>query len=166
MSCLSLQSSNARAPSQPAPMKQVSITIHPFSALVGMAVLSMAWVTAGAMPLQGSSSNRDVSAIENVNDPHPRDFVLLTGSSPYIVPEGKILVVEALGDRSNPMGDITLTVDGEIQVARQGYGGGGSGIVLSILELPGRGIAVGAGAVVEVAGGGTESRAWGYLVDA
>ena len=35
-------------------MKQVSISIHPFSALLGMALLSMVWVSAAAMPLQGS----------------------------------------------------------------------------------------------------------------
>ena len=74
-------------------MKQVNISIHPFSALVGMAVLSMVWVSAAAMPLQSSSSDRDVSAIENVNEPHPRDFWRLDYGNTYTVPSGKILVV-------------------------------------------------------------------------
>ena len=77
-------------------MKQVNISIHPFSALVGMAVLSMAWVTAAAMPLQGSSSDRDVSAIENVNEPHPGDYVRLVEGASYTVPASKILVLNCL----------------------------------------------------------------------
>ena len=77
-------------------MKQLNITIHPFSALAGMALLGLVWVTAGAMPLQGSSSTRDVSAIGNVNEPHPRDFVRVVGGTPFVVPPGRVLVVRSL----------------------------------------------------------------------
>ncbi|HIF42241.1 MAG TPA: hypothetical protein EYQ74_14245, partial [Planctomycetes bacterium] len=79
-------------------MKQLNITIHPFSALAGMALLGLVWVTAGAMPLQGSSSTRDVSAIENVNEPHPRDYVQIFEGAPYTVPQGKLLVIKQVGN--------------------------------------------------------------------
>ena len=78
-------------------MKQLNITIHPFSALAGMALLGLVWVTAGAMPLQGSSSTRDVSAIEDVNDVHPRDCVIIRLGQPYVVPVGRLLVITAFG---------------------------------------------------------------------
>jgi hypothetical protein len=90
-------------------MKQVNISIHPFSALVGMAVLSMAWVTAAAMPLQGSSSDRDVSAIEDVSRPHPRDYVRIHEGAPFTVPEGKVLSLTGItGYGGTPRAELTF----------------------------------------------------------
>ena len=149
-------------------MKQVSISIHPFSALVGMAVLSMVWVSAAAMPLQGSSSDRDVSAIEDVNDPRPRDFVRLIGETPYTVPDGKLLVVTGLGSSTGTSG-VLLSVDG-VQEATSSYTFSDSGSPIpastaaSVASLPGLGFVANSGSTVLVSK--TSGRAWGYLVDA
>ena len=97
-------------------MKQINITIHPLSALAGMALLGLVFVTAGAMPMQGSSSTRDVSAIENVNDPHPRDFVWLeagaVASQVFTVPTGKIMVITGVASIGQPVGSCNLIIDG------------------------------------------------------
>jgi hypothetical protein len=149
-------------------MKQVSVTIHPFSALVGMAVLSMVWVTAAAMPLQGSSSDRDVSAIEDVNDVHPRDFVNIRGDQPYVVPEGRLLVLTG-GGKSNNTGSLVLHVDGLTEVYSTTWNTGTNyGLAIcSIIEFPRPGLVVQAGKTVTL-GWSPDStlRAWGYLVDA
>jgi hypothetical protein len=78
-------------------MKQINITIHPFSALIGAAIVCLTMLTVGAVTVQGSSSTRDVSAIEVVSDPHPRDFVRIVEGSAYTVPSGKVLVPTAFG---------------------------------------------------------------------
>ena len=144
-------------------MKQVNISIHPFSALVGMAVLSMAWVTAAAMPLQGSSSDRDVSAVEVVNEPHPRDWVSITNDAPFVVPSGHLLVVTAVGQPDN-YGYTEVRVDGvkavKVRTAAD------SGNQATMMQLPKPGLIVGEGQVVEFSDPNQERLAWGYLVDA
>jgi hypothetical protein len=92
-------------------MKQVNISIHPFSALVGMAVLSMAWVTAAAMPLQGSSSDRDVSATVIVDRPHA-DWIRVDSASAYVVPDGKYFTLTALGQTNRVFATTEFYVDG------------------------------------------------------
>ena len=140
-------------------MKQISI--HPFSALVGMAVLSMVWVTAAAMPLPGSSSDRDVSAIEVVSDPHPRDYVILRGDQPFEVPAGRLLVLTSAGryDASGG-GYCTVYVDGQLEVMTIAHFGSSSS---SVVELGAPGLVVQSGQVVTLV---AQERAWGYLVDA
>jgi len=78
-------------------MKQIQLTIHPFSALIGAALVCLTMLTVGAIAVQGSSSTRDVSAIEIVSDPHPRDFVRVVEDAPFTVPIGRILVVTGMG---------------------------------------------------------------------
>jgi hypothetical protein len=147
-------------------MKQVNISIHPFSALVGMAVLSIVWVSAAAMPLQGSSSDRDVSAIENVNDPHPRDYVILRGNQPYTVPSGRLLVLTSAGRNDTWSMSVTVWVDGvqEVYVVGFGTGNGWSVSTSSVIDLGAPGLVVQSGQVVEMFA--EADRAWGYLVDA
>ena len=146
-------------------MKQVNISIHPFSALVGMAVLSMVWVSAAAMPLQGSSSDRDVNAVEVVSDPHPRDFMHLNGSQAYVVPAGKLLVVTAVGMGTQVStgagGTYGMDVEGQavLRVAVSHSSGTGAGC--GMVELPGGGYVVFPGQSVTMLPTG-----WGYLVDA
>ena len=98
-------------------MKQIKITIHPFSALIGAAIVCLTMITVGAVTVQGSSSTRDVSAIEVVSDPHPRDYVRIVAGTPYTVPAGKVLVVKqlglmALGSSTGSL--ITLSIDGVV----------------------------------------------------
>ena len=149
-------------------MKQINIIIHPFSALAGMALLGLVLVTAGAMPLQGSSSTRDVSAIEVVSDPHPRDNVVISGGMPFVVPSGRLLVVTALGDGVGINSSQVLFVDGISEVSAVEYTAGGSGggrhWASSVLQLPTPGLTAQSGQTVTLSG--SSSRAWGYLVDA
>jgi hypothetical protein len=146
-------------------MKQLNITIHPFSALAGMALLGLVWVTAGAMPLQGSSSTRDVSAIDIVSDPHPRDFVRIVKGSPYTVPAGKVLVVKQLGliaQGTSTNGLITLSIDGVVVATSNHH-------YMNDLQLHDYepGLAAQAGSQVAVATSSNyPAGALGYLVDA
>jgi hypothetical protein len=163
-------------------MKQINITIHPFSALAGMALLGLVLVTAGAMPMQGSSSTRDVSAIENVNDPHPRDFVRIVEGAPFSVPAGKVFVGTgtrhtSLIGHGNGTGQYAIVVafDG-VQVlalySRFAHGGASPPIAFGNLDIP-TGFSAVAGTVITV-DGVNESPTMddaggcllGYLVDA
>jgi hypothetical protein len=154
-------------------MKQINITIHPFSALAGMALLGLVLVTSGAMPLQGSSSTRDVSAIEVVSPWPSHDVVRIYDTSPYVVPAGKNLVLTALGNLGIG-GAPRILIDGntEIQVnwhdkASQTFDHGWawaypSNAFTSMLDLPAPGLIALSGQTVST----VEGRAWGYLVDA
>ena len=142
-------------------MKQLNITIHPFSALAGMALLGLVWVTAGAMPLQGSSSTRDVSAIEVVGNPHPRDFWRLDWGNTYTVPSGKFLVVTTGGHSVNVgNGAVTLVADG-IRVAHFLYGFGPANEIHHLAFKAGTAMSLDDG----YTGNGTP-HVLGYLVDA
>ena len=148
-------------------MKQINITIHPFSALIGAAIVCLTMLTVGAVTVQGSSSTRDVSAIENVNEPHPRDNVVISGGMPFVVPSGKLLVVTALGT-SSYMHDVDLLVDGIQQVSAQADSPSNTDSlswVSSVLQLPTPGLTAQSGQTVTVVGS-SATRAWGYLVDA
>jgi hypothetical protein len=154
-------------------MKQINITIHPFSALAGMALLGLVFVTAGAMPMQGSSSTRDVSAIEVVSPWPSHDVVRIYDTSPYVVPAGKNLVLTALGNNDSNLslpGTPRILIDGntEIQVYWHTQFGTGSGMswsanaFTSMLDLPAPGLIALSGQTVST----VQGRAWGYLVDA
>jgi hypothetical protein len=78
-------------------MKNINITLHPLSVLAGMALLGITLIATSAFAPQGSSSTRDVSAIEVVSDPHPRDYVRIVEGTAYTVPSGKIFVPTAFG---------------------------------------------------------------------
>jgi hypothetical protein len=152
-------------------MKQVNITIHPFSALLGMALLSMVWVSAAAMPLQGSSSDRDVSAIENVNDPHPRDYVRVQQGAPYTVPAGRVFVGRGMGFASNPGNvsfSLTMRINGQDVLSESGYYYSDSTRTWhdqALTEFP-FGVTAQAGAAVSVNSSKVDGVLLGYLVDA
>jgi hypothetical protein len=150
-------------------MKQLNITIHPFSALAGMVLLGLVWVTAGAMPLQGSSSTRDVSAIQDVNDPHPRDYVRVIEGVPFTVPAGKIFVMRGLGASSpyqQPYNQ-TVYVDG-IPTFSERFGWSSDGYQHHGKEVPTPGIGADAGSVVTTSttSSNIPGIVLGYLVDA
>ena len=139
-------------------MKQININIHPFSALAGMALLGLVLVTAGAMPLQGSSSTRDVSAIENVNEPHPRDYVRIKEGTPFVVPSGKCLVVKSLSYSTyNGSTHVQLRING-VDAYSGTMVGGKSEITPGFLAVAGESVSVHRDGVIALA--------LGYLVDA
>ena len=149
-------------------MKQLQLTIHPFSALIGAALVCLTMLTVGAIAVQGSSSTRDVSAIEDVNDVHPRDCIIIKNGTPYVVPAGRILVVTAFGDSDSvSTGYIHLTVDGveEIGCKTKDYGEG-VGMITGIVPTPKPGLILNQGQTLSFSSSDTNFRAWGYLVDA
>ena len=149
-------------------MKQINITLHPFSALIGAAIVCLTMLTVGAVTVQGSSSTRDVSAIENVNDPHPRDYMRIDEGTPYTVPAGKILVVTGGGCLEGGG-----TKNGKIQfngVTIVGFSLGGWMVNTGDFDPPAtfaEGLAAASGTVVSLSHYQGESIVcWGYLVDA
>jgi hypothetical protein len=149
-------------------MKQINITIHPFSALIGAAIVCLTMLTVGAVTVQGSSSTRDVSAIEVVSDPHPRDFVRIVEGVPFTVPAGKILVVTGMGWHTPGYGthQLSVFVDG-VSIYAEVVAWETAGTHNLGLEIPTPGIAVAAGAVVTTASTyANYGLALGYLVDA
>ena len=143
-------------------MKQLNITMHPFSALAGMALLGLVWVTAGAMPLQGSSSTRDVSAIEDVNGPRAANAVAVYEGVAYTVPSGKSLVVTGIGLISGANGDVYVKFDSVSVLAAE------AGSVTQALTHVPFGLVAKSGQIVSALS--PPPSAWcvilGYLVDA
>ena len=147
-------------------MKQINITIHPFSALIGAAIVCLTMLTVGAVTVQGSSSTRDVSAIENVNEPHPRDFVRIDEGTPYTVPTGKILVITgcgALDGNGSRRGQIQFNGIPIVGFTLAGVNFGASSPVVTFST----GFAAPSGTVVSLAHNAWDPiLCWGYLVDA
>ena len=94
-------------------MKNINITLQPLSLLVGAAIVGLSLVTSGAFTPQGSSSTRDVSAIEITNQPSPNDYFSIRAGTPYVVPSGKTFVLTGLG-KTGPSGYAGLSVDGQV----------------------------------------------------
>jgi hypothetical protein len=147
-------------------MKQINITIHPFSALIGAAIVCLTMLTVGAVTVQGSSSTRDVSAIENVNDPHPRDYVRIDEGTPYTVPTGKILVITGggcLNGGGTRGGKIQFNGVIIVGFSQEGWMVNGPDIPVNFAE----GLAAASGTVVSLSrDAGDSILCWGYLVDA
>ena len=158
-------------------MKPVLFTLHPFSALAGAFLLALCLVTLGAFAPQGSSSARDIDAIEILNTTQSHDnFVRIAGAADYVVPAGYRLVITGLGGATNPE-DAMILVDGVVEVQityhseTQATHSAGwawarpAAAFPSILQLPKPGLVVDPGQTVNVLPT-FESRAWGYLIDA
>ena len=142
-------------------MKQINITIHPFSALAGMALLGLVLVTAGAMPLQGSSSTRDVSAIEVVKGPVPNEYLELNSGTAFTVPGGKRFILTALGGVYQNSTYISFIVNGIQKFLADPNANENTGLTLK--SVP-QGPHADAGEVVDISG--PDGIAYGYLVDA
>ena len=159
-------------------MKPVQLTLHPSSALAGAFLLALCLVTLGAFAPQGSSSARDIDAIEILNTTQSHDnFVRIAGAADYVVPAGYRLVITGLGGATNPE-DAMILVDGVVKVQityhseTQSWAGNSgwawarpAAAFPSILQLPKPGLVVDPGQTVNVLPT-LESRAWGYLIDA
>jgi hypothetical protein len=140
-------------------MKQINITIHPFSALIGAAIVCLTMLTVGAVTVQGTSSTRDVSAIENVNEPHPRDFVRIDEGVPFTTPAGKLFHLTSLGGTVVSDWFYICTFDGVVVVTARANG------KCSAALLP-PGFVASAGTVVALPNSQNGAVATGYLVDA
>jgi hypothetical protein len=147
-------------------MKNINITLHPFSVLTGMALLGFGLIATGAFAPQGSSGQRDVSAMENVNEPRPADYVRIDDHTPYTVPADKFFVLTALGCDTYASGlRVQVLVDGVIWFEGQGYLGSASA---DSIHLVPPGVVVAGGSTIELYDGNPNYTGigLGYLTDA
>lgn len=146
------------------------ISIHPLSTLAGAGLLGLVLLASGAVH-QGVAVQQlpfgPSRPVRLAGIPDPTQMLLIREGTPFVVPQGKILVLTGLGG-SNHLGantlEVTLRVDGLDEVAasiRMPYGQG-----TTIADAP-PGFSLRAGATVEVLSQtGTIGCAWGYLADA
>jgi hypothetical protein len=134
--------------------------ISPVSALVGallaaVVFLSMAQTTVGT-PLRVEYQA------------HPRDMVQINGSTPYTVPQGKLLVITGVGSVLNAaVTSSALSVNGQVEARATFFlQGNAVGAVPSMATFP-SGLTAGSGSVVSVVDNANpvDGRAWGYLVN-
>ena len=138
-------------------MKQLNITIHPFSALAGMALLGLVLVVAAASFPIGSQTDRDISATTIVDRPSS-DWVRIDSSTPFTVPTSRYFHLTGLGMPANSNSAGTLLIDGMQTIV--GYGNVGTGNGCSVKTTP-EGIVASSGSIVTVPLG----FAFGYLAD-
>lgn len=89
-------------------------------------------------------------------------MVVIKEGAPFVVPQGKILVVTALGSTANSI-VVDLIVDGQREV--QAVANIPTSGAATIGELP-AGLTVQAGSTVQASTGSVFGGAWGYLADA
>ena len=137
-------------------MKPVAINL--LSAVAGAFLLSLVFVSTGALAPPGPQRVLVENAVQVQGQWRPTKAVRVYEGAPYTVPAGMILVFTAIGQSSNDFVETQGYIDGIIVVARD------SGGVPSLAAIP-PGLTAQAGQVVSVSGGSTPT-AWGYLVDA
>ena len=143
-------------------MKPVQLTLHPSSALAGAFLLALCLITLGAFTPQGSSSDRDVSAIEITNQPNPNDYFSISSGTPYVVPAGKTFVLTSAGCTANG-GDAWFLFNGVQQLFI--YSSDSTGTGTSVKELA-PGITAPANTTIEVVTTQNPGILHGYLIDA
>ena len=139
-------------------------TLHISSVLAGAALLGLVAVTSSVQRTRPVSTNEltigDNLTVRVIGIPDPRDYVVVREETGlYTVPQGKLFVLTALGTTEN-VGS-TLYVNSQRELVRfftQSEG-------LTVAKVP-PGLSAGPGDVLQVVGGGSSGRAWGYLVDA
>jgi hypothetical protein len=138
-----------------------TIQLHPLSLLVGVGFALLGVVAMGQMPAAKRPAAAHDSGLLQVA--HPRDWVVVEEGVPYTVPQGKILVVTAIGAAHNSGGIGRVLVNGTIQCETANDVQFGNGA--SVKQLP-LGFSVTSGSTVDTMCTTGLGRAWGYLVDA
>jgi hypothetical protein len=152
------------------------IQIQPSSALLGAAVALLALLTAGAWQSEPALRARTEALplsgrVDVRTDPDPRQVVHVVEGKEYKVPEGKLLVLMALGStelsESSDLYSVILEVDGVIEL--ETVGGAITLTTQFTMHTVPPGFVVPAGKTVTVRTGqgkGNIARAWAYLEDA
>jgi hypothetical protein len=149
-----------------------TIQLHPLSLLTGSALALLAFVVMGQKVMPASPETLRVAVVSPIEvEPHPRDYVRIAGGIPYVVPQGKVLVLTAVGAEKfigSPCMFVWIDGNQELGVSADVPEGGAA----SIKPIP-LGLAASENSVVEIrygTGGNSTSvgfpRAWGYLADA
>lgn len=121
--------------------------------------------------LQSVPADRDVQAVLDTSQPHPRDFVRIQQGTPFTVPAGRILVVTGMGFATSPgfaSYTLAIEIDGvavltEYHWAHLGSSGAVNGP--SLTTLP-QGVVAAEAQVVTAASTLTDCVLLGYLADA
>jgi len=143
-------------------MKPVSI--HPLSALAGAGLLGLILVASGAAQTRSLFHQIPTGSgtVRVAGIPDPRDMLVIREGTPFVVPQGKLLVVTALGATANSV-TVNLMIDGQREA--QGVVNMPTFGPTTMAQLP-MWLTIGSGATVEAVTGSIYGRAWGYLVDA
>lgn len=146
----------------------MKLTIDIPSALITLSAVGIAAVLAGAAPIQTTAGARDVQAVENLSQAHPRDFISLQSGSSFTVPPGRIAVIESVTFLEVPPNAgwwlARVVVDGTAQFAKLAYTSSNNNFNMqpSVGEP---GVAAGEGQVITLPSN-LPAAALGYLVDA
>ena len=147
------------------------ITVHPMSALAGAGVLALVLLGTGIAAPQGG---RQRTAYEDgrrttIETFRPQSFLVIRQGTPYTVPDGKHLIVTALGaTNTNTKSGYTALVVNEVTevFANALLAADGAANGTTMTPLPAK-FYVPGGAVVSAQNSREGAgRAWGYLVDA
>lgn len=109
---------------------------------------------------------------------HPRDMVTIVQGTGYTVPANKIFVLTALGTISittSTVVPVSFIADGSVEIRAGLYGAGSAAVqagsefhsnFASVVDVP-EGITFTEGQIlqVDIGGGGTNGRAYGYICD-
>lgn len=150
----------------------MKLTIDIPSALITLSAVGIAAVLAGAAPIQSSASDRDVQAVEDLSQPHPRDFVRIQQGTPFVVPSDSILVIKGMSF-ANPNGAAgwsqTIQIDGVPAFSDYGWfrnqANVGTWHASQVTEIP-LGVTAGEGSTVEAVSNRSDCVLLGYLADA
>jgi len=139
--------------------------IHTRSALIGASLLAVTLLATGAVQVPLRVQQLPVAPcglVQVLGIPDPRNMIVIQEGAPFVVPPGRVFVPTALGAVINGL-STQLLVDSQLvtqAVANMPTANSGT-----MNPLP-PGLAIQAGATVDVFSGSVYGRAWGYLVDA
>ncbi|MBL6721884.1 MAG: hypothetical protein ISQ08_10800 [Planctomycetes bacterium] len=149
----------------------MKLTIDIPSALFTLAAVGIAAVLAGAAPIQGTASDRDVQATEDIGRRKASDLVCIEGidgqeSAPFVVPSGHILVLTGALNSSAPSIGWEFTIGPKAIAVYSLYGDYQDGPARVTATEYATGMPVAAGETVQIRDDGglsTDRFLFGYL---
>lgn len=121
--------------------------------------------------LQSVPADRDVQAVLDTSQPHPRDFVRIQQGTPFVVPSGSILVIKGMSFASNPSANAwwqTIEIDGAAAFSEYGWhvnNAAGMWHDQKVTNIP-LGVTASEGETVTATSNRTDCVLLGYLADA
>lgn len=149
----------------------MKLTIDIPSVLVTLLAIGTASVLVGAAPLQGTASDRDVQATEDVRRRKASDLVCIEGidgqaSAPFVVPSGHVLVLTGALNSSAPWLGWEFTIGPNVIAVYSLYGDYQDGPARVTATEFATGMPVAAGETVQIrddGGTSTDRFLFGYL---
>ena len=130
------------------------LNFEPVSAAIGaIAILLALSLSSAQAPHQADRIARELRV---AGIPAPEDMILIREGLPFVVPDGKIFVLTAVGRSYGTGGANYIKIDGAIELQFN------AATPVNMSSVP-PGFAVPAGSTIEVSMGEGYGRAWGYL---